>query len=70
MNLFEKIKSMTIEEMAESRVKLNSKHVGRSNADNWDFYDYWYETSDGKTFSENDRKSALKHEVELLKLKV
>lgn len=64
MTLFEKIKNMTIEEMARERIQNKSKLCYRSNADDYDYYDYWIETTDGKHFTFIE--DAVKHEIELL----
>lgn len=68
MTKFEAIKNMTIEEMARERIRSMSRLVCRSNADNMDFYDYWYETSDKKRFSytSSGEKEAIAHEIEIL----
>ena len=68
MTLYDRIKKMTLEQMAEDRVSSRSKITCHSNADNWDYYDYWYETSDGKHFTASTigKSEAIKHEIEIL----
>lgn len=68
MSLYNEIKDMSIKEMARNRVQYKSKFICRSEADRCDYYDYWYETSDGKIFSDNlrSKESAIKHEIEIL----
>jgi len=68
MSLYDEIMNMSIEEMARNRVQYKSKLICKSNADRCIYYDYWYETSDGKIFSDNlrSKEAAIEHEIEIL----
>lgn len=71
MTNFKRIKSMSVEELAEFNVRWVAKNNTYYDTDGYDIYpiyniEYGYQTSSGYFFKREDKEKAIRHEIRWL----